>query len=333
VIAVVDERKHFLSIRLDGRSIGPGRIPVSQLLRLLTEFNKALHRVGRVLLGEPDSSRKGRNQRSISAEVALDLVEITHGSPATVLGLERSCGQQSIECMDLGVEIIEKSLDGLRLIQTAGEELPPGYDPGVLLAWRDLGLMFEQGVSELRFSLNHRHQPLTVSYTTPGYHRVQERIQGPQRNIRSIEGRLLMADFKEHGTRCRIHPSAGEPVMCLFSESQKDEVLENILNFVKIIGEAKEDPVTGKITSIQLHDIQRLESRETENMDLLPQGTPLPTDFWQSLSLEALAEAQGAQPMNDISALFGTWPGDPEDGFEELIADLRERNVIGENSR
>ena len=327
----MNERKHFLSIRLDGPSIGSSRIPVSQLLRLLTEFNKALHRVGRVLLGEADSSRKGRNQRSISAEVALDLVEITHGSPATVLGLERSCGQQSIECMDFGVEIIEKSLNGLRPIQTADEELPPGYDPGVLLAWRDLGLMFEQGVSELSFSLNHRPQPLTASYTAPGYCLVQQRIQGPQRNIRSIEGRLLMADFKEHGTRCRIHPSVGDPIMCLFSESQKDEVLENILHFVKIIGEAKEDPVTGKIASIQLHDIQRIESRETENLDLLPQGTPLPADFWQSPSLDVLAEMQGAQPMHDISALFGTWPGDPDDGFEELIADLRDSNVIGKN--
>jgi len=327
-VVVVNEHKHFLTIRLTGPTIGSGRIPVSQLLRLLSQFNKVVFRVGRVLLGESDSVRKGRVQRSITDETALDLVEVTHGSPATVLGLERSLGQQVIESMDFGKEIIEKSLHGLKHIQTAAEELPPGFDAGVLLAWRDLGVMFEQGISEVTFRLNHRHQRLTTEYTERGFHRVQQRIQGPLLNIRTVEGRLLMADFKEHGTRCRIHPSAGEPIICLFSEAQKDEVLENILRFVRIVGEAKEDPITGKITSIVLQDIQRLENCEQERLDRLPHGTPLPSDFWVSPSLDALAEAQGTRPMDDVSSIFGTWPGDPDDGFEQIIIDLRKRNAL-----
>lgn len=151
----------------------------------------------------------------------------------------------------------------------------------------------------------------------------------PQINIRTIEGRLLMVDLQEHGTRCRVHPSVGEPILCLFDDSRKEEVLENITKYVKVIGEAKEDPVSGKITSIQLHDIQRMESREEERKDLLPQGTPLPSDFWQALSLEDLAESQAAVPLQDVSVLFGTWPGDIDDGFEELIGDLRKRNMAG----
>jgi len=62
---------------------------------------------------------------------------------------------------------------------------------------------------------------------------------------------------------------------------------------VKVIGEAKEDLITNKITRIVLQDIQRLEDREQERFDLLPQGTPLPTDFWQSLSIEDLAGRAG----------------------------------------
>jgi len=327
----VNEKRHFLTIRLAGPSIGSGRIPVSLMLRLLSEFNKVLSRIGRVLLGESDSARKGRVQRSIKDEIALDLVEVKHGSPATILGLERSLGQQALEGMDFGLEIIMKSLEGLPRIQTDDDELPAGFDAGVLLAWRDLGVMFEQGVSEMSFKLNHRPQPLITSYTAHGYQRVQNRIQGPQLNIRTIEGRLLMADFKEHGTRCRIHPSAGEPIMCLFDESQKEEVLENILHFVKVVGEAREDTVTGKIASIMIHDIQQLEDREEERLDLLPRGTPLPTDFWGVVSLDDLIQAQGARPMDDVSLLFGTWPGDPDDGFEEIISVLRKRNLLKEN--
>ena len=143
---------------------------------------------------------------------------------------------------------------------------------------------------------------------------------------------LLMADFKEHGTRCRVHPSVGDPVFCLFDENQRDEVLENILHFVKIIGEAKEDPATGKITSIKIHDIQRLEDREEEAADLLPKGTPIPTDFWKSPTIEELAESQGVRPLNDVSLLFGTWPDDPNDGFEESIRELRQQSTAGNSN-
>jgi hypothetical protein len=42
--------------------------------------------------------------------------------------------------------------------------------------------------------------------------------------------------------------------------------------------------------------------------------------------LEVLAERQGVVPLEDPSKLFGTWPGKVDDGFEELICDLRNRN-------
>ena len=320
---------HFLTIRLSGKAIGAGRIPVSILVRLLNEFNKALHRTGLVLLGEADSVRRGPHQRSIRDEIALDLVRLAHDSPETTLGFERSSGQQAFEGMDIGTEIIEKSLIGLGQVQGPGTGLPAGFDAGVLLAWRGVGMIFEHGVNEMAFSMNSRPKKTVTVYGETGYRRIQERIQGPQLNIRAIEGRLLMADFKEHGTRCRVHPSIGDPVLCLFDEDQKEEVLEGILHYVKIVGEAKEDPVTGKINSIKIHDIQRLEDREQEGTDLLPKGTPIPMDFWESPNLDELAKYQGIQPLADVSHLFGTWPGDSDDRFEEKIRALRQQNPAG----
>ena len=46
-------------------------------------------------------------------------------------------------------------------------------------------------------------------------------------------------------------------------------------------------------------------------------------EFWTSRTLEELAEEQGVRPLRNLSELFGTWPGEPDDGFEELIDDLR----------
>lgn len=316
----------LLKIRFDGQAVGPGKIPVAHLLRFLTNMNKALQRTGRVLTGDAESVRRGPQPRSIKEEVALDLVLLRPGSPAAVLGFERR-QTQTLPGMDLGLEILEKALSGLSAVQEADDKLPAGYDAGVLMAWRDAGILFGRGITKIDFTLNHRETPLTTTFTPEGFTRIQERIKGPQTNIRTIEGRLLMADFKEHGTRCRVHPSAGEPVLCLFDEEQKDEVLENILQYVRIIGEAKEDPLTGRIASIKIHDIERLEDLENEAADLLPRGTPIALDFWDSPTLDELAQAQNVSPMVDVRALFGTWPGEMNDGFEETIDELRHSHM------
>ena len=323
----MNKHEPLLKVRFDGKAVGPGKIPVSHLLRFLSNLNKAVQRTGRVLMGESESVRRGPQPRNIKDEVALDLVLLTPGSPAAVLGFERRQTQSVMPEVDLGMEILEKAIAGLSAVQGDDRAMPAGCDAGVLMAWRDAGTLFSQGIERIAFTLNHRKTPMETAFTPNGFARIQQRIQGPQTNIRTIEGRLLMADFKEHGTRCRVHPSAGEPVLCLFDEEQKDEVLEDILQYVRIVGEAKEDPISGKITSIKIHDIERLEDRESEAAELLPQGTPISRDFWESLTLDELAQAQDVHPMANVRALFGTWPGEDDDGFEAAIDELRHPSV------
>ena len=290
----MNEQNSLLEIRFDGEAVGPGKIPVSHLLRFLSNLNKALQRIGRVLQGEPESLRRWRAPRIIEGGVELNLVSLAEGSPAAVLGFERRQTAPHLPGMDPGLEILEKAIGGLAAVQKEGAEeaLPTGYDPGVLMAWRDAGMLFRQGIDKIEFTLNQRDRAVQTSFTPHGVTRIQERIQGPQVNIRTIEGRLLMADFKEHGTRCRVHPSVGDPVLCLFDEGQKDEVLENILQYVRIVGEAQEDPVFRRIASIKIHDIERLEDRQDEAAELLPQGTPILRTFWESPTLEELAYLQ-----------------------------------------
>lgn len=40
------------------------------------------------------------------------------------------------------------------------------------------------------------------------------------------------------------------------------------------------------------------------------------------LTIEELASAQGVQPMQDVRSLFGTWPGEEDDAFENEIQTL-----------
>lgn len=329
----MSRQEPLLKVRLDGEVVGPGTIPVSHLIRFLSNLEKALYRTGRILSGASESAAQGRPTREIKDAVALDLVLLTHGSNAVVLGLERRLDPQLFPQIDFGQEVLEAAIAGLGVVQTEEEQrpLPAGYDSGVLMAWRDAGIVFDQGVEHIAFTLNHRRIAVTTRFTPAGYRSIQEKIKGPQTNIRTIEGRLLMADFKEHGTRCRVHPSVGEPVLCLFDEEQKDEVLENILQYVRIVGEAKEDPVSGKISSIKINDIERLEDREDFGAELLPQGTPLLQSFWETPSLEELAQSQHVEPLADVRALFGTWPGEDDDGFEASIDRLRHAGMRQED--
>ena len=97
--------------------------------------------------------------------------------------------------------------------------------------------------------------------------------------------------------------------------------------YIRIIGEAEEGPITGKTASRIIHDIERLEGREGETADLLLQGTPILRGFWVLPTLDELAEVQDVKPLADVSALFGTWPDEADDGFEKSINELRNSSV------
>lgn len=313
----------LLKVRFDGAAIGSGRIPLAHLRSFIDNLEKALIRTGRVLLGDSTSIHRGAQPNKIKEEVDLDLVLLTHGSPAAVLGFERrkSMMNQPLPGVDFGLNIFEKAVSGLTAVQQKDDVLPAGYDLGVLKAWRDTGRLFSRGIERIEFTINHRAIPLAAVYTPQGLARIQERIKEPQVNIRTIEGRLLMADFKEHGARCRVHPSVGEPVLCFVEDEQEDEVHKNIRRYVRITGEAKEDAVSGKITSIKIHGIEALEEKLEDRVLL--------HDFWQSKTLDELAEIQHVQPVQDVRDLFGTWPGEIDDGFEETISKLRQQNMTG----
>ena len=61
-----------------------------------------------------------------------------------------------------------------------------------------------------------------------------------------------------------------------------------------------------------------------DSIDNLPSTLdPGVNSFWQAPTLEQLIAAQGVKPISDIRVLYGTWPGEEEDGFEAMIDALR----------
>jgi len=50
-------------------------------------------------------------------------------------------------------------------------------------------------------------------------------------------------------------------------------------------------------------------------------------DFFKSTTLDKLALAQNVKPIPDVTILFGSWPGEMDDGFEDAIDELRGHTI------
>jgi len=324
------KRAPFLEIKIYGPEVKPGRIRLDDLLCLVEHIENALERTAKVLLGS-SSLKPGARPHDLKTACSLELVGISQGSPATSLGFERTDLQTKAPNMDFGLEVIEKCFGGLPQASREAAPLPAGYDPGVLMAWKEAGRIFSRGISHIEITLNHRPAPLRVRYDPKAQNQIRARILGPEKRLRTIEGRLLMADFKEHGTRCRIHPSTGSPVICLFDDTLRDDVYRNILKFVRVTGETKENSFTGRIEAVAILDIEPIEVGDDEVARSLPSGAPLPTDFWNPPTFEQLAEAQGVKPVTDFESILGGWPEDEiDDGFEEAVEAWRQDELVRE---
>jgi hypothetical protein len=325
-------KKPFFSVRVEGPKVGAGRMRLADFLQLAGEISAAVERVGMVFSDTGLSTRRGARPKDLKKALSLDLVGFSEGSQAAVASFERTEPQMLIEDVDLGNQIYTRWLEGLAQVSGKTEELPPGYDVGVLLKMRDVGSLFSRGITQIEFSLNHRKAPAQFKYTEEAVEQIRKRIAKPESMTYSIDGRLVMVDFKETGPLFRIHPAVGEPVKCRFAESFREEVYENILKYVRVKGTAERD-MQGRIAAITIADIEPLASEGNEHLDAIARPMPSGTEFWQHHTVDELAAAQGVKVVSNVADLLGGWPGETNDGFEEWISEMREAELIGGNKR
>lgn len=304
-------REPILFIRAKGIATKDGSIPLQDLIQLGKHIQSAVERVARVLVGQADSRKAGRKPKEIKSSCPLEVVALNRGSFEIALDLPR----EKFENMDLGIAAVEKLADGMSKISSNGDPLPSGYDAGVLHSLKDMGRILDKGIDEIEIETRTRQIRGVYTFNRDTYKRVTGKIRGPVISLRSIEGRLFMADFHGELERCRIHPPMGEPVTCQFDESLEDTVYEHLRGFVRITGETKEDPVTGRISSIMIKDIEPvlMEGKEFEKIT--------PEEFWQEKSLDQLASEQGVIPIRQLEDIWGKgaelW-ADSED-FESFL--------------
>ncbi len=309
----------FLTVRIEGPAVRASRMRLEDFLRLGSDLTRAVHRVGLVLAGHDDSRASGRPPEYLKESLQLDIVGFTHGSEAAKALFERTSRQHLIEAADPGGEAFDCFVQGLEA-GLDGDALPRGYDTGVLMAVRNLGTLFDRGVENILFSLDSREKPLRASYDEAKRRRVQARIHRPDQNIRTVEGRLMMADFNETGRRIRVEPPVGPRIPCTFDEALEETVHESLRRFVQVTGVAETDPTSGQLKSMHLTDLVQLSERPSGMSDAASLGG----SFWERPTIDGLAEAQEVAPPTSLEELEGGWPEDElEDGFEQEVTRWR----------
>jgi hypothetical protein len=306
-----------LVLHFEGKSFSRQRLSVRELVGFVSHLQTAVDRVALLLQGGSESVLKGRRPGEIESECALDVVSIQGGGSVTVVCDLPHPNQLKLPGFeDIGAEAVEALVGGIGQLEIADEALPDGFDKGVLLALREFGKPLESGEGRVGISLTVGSRHLTPSFTHVTYGQIVRRIQVPVKNRREVEGRLLMADFKETGLRCRIHPPAGKPIVCEFDEPQRESILSAMTHHVRIIGEATE--VADEVKALRVEDVEILDGGGLSTIHpLLSMGAtpPLPT-------LDELAGARGIEPIQNAESMkVDFWP-EGED-LQDFLVTLR----------
>ena len=312
------KNREILTVHLEGPAVKEGRIALRDLVHFGRQFQIALERTARVLSGQV-SVRHGQPPVNIRQACALDVIALQKGSFSLAMDLHRA--QPALPGFDLGEQALEHLIMGLEVVRGPEPELPKGYDLGVLDALHDLGRLFDHGIERLTFDLHTSRIQCHVVHDYALHRRIVERIEGPLEDQIVREGRLLMADLKETGLRCRLHPPTEPPILCSFNEAMAEEIINALRHYVRIRGPAEIDPLTGKIRKIEIRALEILDWDE-EVIPAEGKTTAEPELFWTGYDVATLAEEQGVQPVQSLDDLWGDfWPED--ESVDEFIETVR----------
>jgi hypothetical protein len=307
-----------LRIHLEGPAVRHHRIGLQDFLLFARQLQTAVDRVARVIRGQGVSVQSGRKPSSIKGPCSLDIVEIRGGSLTITCDLPVESQPELFE--DLGEKALIYFVEGIEAIRGEQPAIPRGYDKGVLLALREGGKLFDRGIETITFDLRtlkgHWISRYTKEVHTCVLSRVQESIEN-RTTQHTVEGRLVMGDFKEAGFRCRVHPPIGKPIPCTFDEAQKEAVLAALTHYVRLVGEATE--AEGEILSLKIEHVEVLD----RHLEVEKRGEKGTSFLDGKIDLEALAAQQRVSTVSDFDSLLGDfWP--EEESADQFIATIRE---------
>jgi hypothetical protein len=292
------KEKPLLKIRVVGRGLRPGHIPVPLLLKICGEAQRAVNRQAEALAGKK-SLRPGPPTAEVAQECTLDLVGLKKGS--TTLDFVQASEQQSL--LPIGMEAVSGVGAALKFVSGKHGKAPlPDY--GVLNSLSSLGEIFQgdspveklqwivpahNGTKRISTEFNAKLVPKLRAHLQPTLPLAEESL-GTQPSD-SFEGTLELTEGKG-----RIVPAVGSPTQFSFGSDQATAVLEATKKPVK----ATLDPKTHKLRDIEVASLFGK------------------SDFFASKSIDQLVAEQHVKPITDFSVFASL----SDDDVDDLIAEM-----------
>jgi hypothetical protein len=181
----------------------------------------------------------------------------------------------------LSEQAITAFLDGLEALSDEKEDLPVGFDRGVLRAVVPFNTALKKGLTQISLVTTHNGNHRHSAVITPA------KIQVVQRLIKQavtadalVEGVLQMVDFGS--LACRIDRPPLPSVSVHFEERDRDLVHRAVRQIVRVTGEGRFEPNSNEPSSVNASSIEII--YESLELDV--------NAFWESKSLNALALEQ-----------------------------------------
>lgn len=309
-------------VKMAGPKVGKAKLSVSDLAEIIKRTQQALKRIGQVLYGQ-ESHGKGRKKKDIERQCELFLVGWEEGSAIATFELGPKPEQMELYGF-VGEESLKALMAGMEMMAAEsydGTHLPTGYDLGVLEAIETLGKVFEHGIDTISFSRDRHSFPERAVYNGAIRERVRTSLGQPAAVGHSAKvGRLEILNG-HGGLKGTFWEAGGARWTCLFKNEHIDILPDAWMQKVKVTGRTIEEEHSIEVDSLFVIGDDMGESNEKG------QGR----SFWQSVSLEELAEEQDMGVVSDIDSIAALWPADddPDALLDFVVRERHERRRVG----
>ena len=312
-------RPLVLTLKLDGALVQEHRLPLSELLRVGKQLRDSIRDVAIVLTHHGPSGTSGRSKKEI--ELAADLRVI--GGPRAgsfVLDLEMPPhvvpGQEGLPG-DMGPTLSEQAVvafvNGLEALSDETEDLPVGFDRGVLRAIVPFQTALKKGLTEISLTTSGSGPSRQARITTDTVNVVKRLIRQPVMAAAVVEGILQMVDFGS--LACRIDRPPSPSVNVYFEEKDRDVVHQAVRQVVRVAGDGRFEPNSNEPTSIHASSIEIL----FESLKLDVQA------FWIKRDLSQLADEQST-PAFAMPSELESDPWRDDESAEALVKAIKARD-------
>jgi hypothetical protein len=311
-----------LTVTVKGPKVGAARLSAADLADIVRRTQQALKRVGRVLYGQ-ESARQGRDRADIEQLCELFLVawkpgsavaDLELGEPPAQMHMFGYIGEESLKAFTAGMEKLKDAA-------VTPSRLPAGFDRGVLQTCKDLARVLEHGIDSITFQSQNGVAAQMFALDAPLRARVQE-LLGLPADVSSTTKTGRLEELNGHGALTgRLWEADGTRWLCHFKQEHLEQLPEAWMRTVRLTGRATVEEGKERILEVESVDVL-----DAEITAAAPQEVP----FWESMTLDELAERQGVSTVDDLDELSALWPvdDDPDELLHHVLHERAARRAI-----